>query len=365
MAEGFRRAGILFDASFDWDADSCASYEANLGHRPLQVDVRELVRMARLGFRPGAEIELLVADPPCTPWSRAGKRLGLEDERDLLAETCELIALWRPLAYLIGNVPGLQDAPNASVVDKLIGGLAAHGYCTRDYAILDAADVGVPQHRVRPFWFGHLDGPCMRWPEPTHCAPGEERQHRLPGLNALRPWVTCREALSHLPPEELGRPVRLRWKETDDHRPTSPDEPAKTITRNTHSDGALLVPERILGPFAKNGHPICEQDLPARTVTTRSESSSGGILALTWPWHQPSTAVMGDARLQPPGHNVASGRSSANAVVLSERAAKILQGFPESWTFVGKTKRSRWAQLGMAMPPPFAEAVARSIKGSR
>lgn len=38
-----------------------------------------------------------------------------------------------------------------------------------------------------------------------------------------------------------------------------------------------------------------------------------------------------------------------------------LQGFPESWVFCGKTKRARWGQIGMATPPPLAEAVGRSI----
>lgn len=45
----------------------------------------------------------------------------------------------------------------------------------------------------------------------------------------------------------------------------------------------------------------------------------------------------------------------------SERAAAILQGFPDGWHFVGKTKRARWSQIGQAMPPPLAAAVARAI----
>lgn len=31
------------------------------------------------------------------------------------------------------------------------------------------------------------------------------------------------------------------------------------------------------------------------------------------------------------------------------------------WHFAGATKRARWSQIGQAMPPPLAEAVARSI----
>jgi site-specific DNA-cytosine methylase len=68
MAEGFRRAGVTFDMVFDKDPDACASYEANHGHRP---NVRDLLRMVAAGWRPTKSLDLLVADPPCTPWAAA------------------------------------------------------------------------------------------------------------------------------------------------------------------------------------------------------------------------------------------------------------------------------------------------------
>jgi site-specific DNA-cytosine methylase len=467
MAEGFRRAGITFNWCFDWDPDACASYERNLGHRPIRMDIRDVVRMVRGGWSPGP-LDLLVADPPCTPWSRAGKRQGTADGRDMLVETCDLIALLRPRAFLIGNVPGLQDASSWGVVQRVIGGLARHGYCCADYAQLDAADYGVPQRRIRPFWFGHLAGPCLVWPAPTHGKP--TATGALPGM-ALRPWVTCRQALSHLPPEEMGRPVRLRWKPTDDHRPSAIDEPAKALTTNTHSDGSLLVASRdvvprlhdghaLTGPSTKHpghpedgpakiirgggdghsapqavltlngrhapadldhpaptvaakvrqqgaqvlrtdephGHPTSKADQPAwvitaeggragkrstvlegmrpaqglRTGTADAPSSTmdcktdrigaGASHVIEWPWDRPATTLARDERIPPPGHHQANSYLSApNAIVLSERAAAILQGFPQRWVFLGKTKRSRWSQLGQAMPPGLAEAVARSV----
>ena len=127
-----------------------ATYERNLGHRPVQMDARDLLRMVELGWR--VDVDLLVADPPCTPWSRAGKRHGEADERDMLGVTCALIRELKPRRYLIGNVPGLDDGTNLPIVQRVIGCLAAAGYCTADFARLDAADFGVPQHRVRPFW---------------------------------------------------------------------------------------------------------------------------------------------------------------------------------------------------------------------
>lgn len=90
---------------------------------------------------------------------------------------------------------------------------------------------------------------------------------------------------------------------------------------------------------------------------------------LPWPWDRPSTTVMGDERLSVPGHhdpNVPNSiHKGPNAIILSELAAAILQGFPKKWKFTGKTKKARWSQIGMAMPPPLARAVATSIVAAR
>lgn len=398
MAEGFRRAGIVFDQAFDYDTDACDSYERNHGHRPIQVDIRDVVRLVAAGWSPGA-VDLIVADPPCTPWSRAGKRQGLADERDMLAETCQLIAQLQPQAWLIGNVPGLDDSTNAGALDATIGKLALEWGYHVDYARLDSADYGVPQHRVRPFWFGHRVGThCLRWPEPTH---GPPHNLHLPGFE-LVPWVTCRQALGHLPPDELGRPVRVRWKRDTDHKLSHPDEPGITQTRNANGDGALLALSDAL-PTARrkrswsNAHPPSELEAPAKAITTVERAGHGGggsvLLALErhpmsrpdepayaittkgddrgaqgggvlqWPWDRPSTTVTCRDTIPPPGHHPESGSilTLPNAVVLSEKARAILQGFPETWHFAGKTKASRSSQLGMAMPPPLAQAVALSI----
>jgi len=617
MAEGFRRAGLPVDMAFDHDPDAIASYERNLHHAPIRMDVRDLLRMVEVGWRPDASadhgLELLVADPPCTPWSRAGKRKGQEAERDMLSVTVELVRLLQPKAFLIANVPGLDDGPNWPTVQKTIGSLSSKGGWCIDFVRLDAANYGVPQHRIRPFWFGHRHGTAhVCWPEPTHCDPKALKNHFLAGTD-LKPWVTCRQALGHLSPADLGSPVRLRWRGANgkqvasipdsparvvgtsnlsdgnvlahpteavrvdhrrrrepgrkarasrvdepadvvtcrqngggnvvfdgpDHRPSEFDAPARTLTRNTHGDGALLVAKEdmfspsdldkpsttiraaargqqlmVSGKHRPNGadepaqtlrgggdghsapqvllevahHPPSELDEPSRTIragtagtpdkllrtpvadlgacraflscgrrATRVDTrfgrklpvcdpcydsdagdgyykiaSSGGYAdgatltvndrhppntldapsatvgakadrgdqgatvlvtskhpvsdadapAMTlaasdgggskkvveWPWDRPATVVHSDhgGRLAPPGHHEKSylpdnRGHGPNAIKLSEKAAAILQGFPEGWHFAGDTKRSRWSQIGQAMPPPLAEAVARAI----
>lgn len=405
MAEGMRRTGIAFDMAFDFEPEHCDSYEKNLGHRPIGMDVRDLLRMVRAGWK--VDVDLLVADPPCTPWSRAGKRRGTADERDMLQDTCDLIALLRPRRYLIGNVPGLDDSKNWLVVQQVIGGLQHFGYCVADFAALDAADYGVPQHRIRPFWFGHRAGPCIQWPKPTHCDPQKLATPALFESEQLLPWVTCRQALGHLSGDELGRPVRLRQRATanrhDDpehasvldeparalttqcraaghattilvtsskHPAATPDEPSPTLRAVGGGNQAMLAAEsgrkrsraRDVGRVGQ-GNRVGRADEPCATGTAKSSRvGAGQPHVLEWPWDQPATCIHCDERIAPPGHHDEwSIMSTARAVVLSERAAAILQGFPESWVFVGETKKARWSQLGQALPPALAEAVGRSI----
>lgn len=390
MAKGFADAGIRFHLAFDKNPDAVESYEANLGHCPVEMDVRDLLRLVRAGWRPAAGVRLLVADPPCTPWSRAGKRQGTEDVRDMLRETCELIALLQPRAYLIGNVPGLDDATNDRVVQKVIGGLGKHGYCTADYARLDAADYGVPQHRKRPFWFGHLEGPCVRWPSPTHCDPRELATGSLPGHEALLPWRTCRQALQHLPIAELGRPVRVRNKPSmfpcsktdapagtipaatagnggrvllanENLPPNDPDAPMRTITITKElgrsGQAKIAVPPRWSVPQSEM---VYEADEPAPSIQARTDRQKNGAATLSWPWDRQATTICAAIDKIAPA-NEHAGQFGPNAIVLSERAAGILQGFPENWRFIGKTKTSRWGMLGQAMPPALAYAVATSV----
>ncbi len=329
LAAGFRKAGIEFAWSLDNDPNACATYEANLGRRPVQLEVRDLLEVVKLGFRlPG--LHLLVADPPCTPYSRAGKKKTTGDPRDRLLEVIELIRLLRPAAYLVGNLPGLEDAPNLGLVQRTFGSLIREGYCVADFANLDAASYGVPQKRSRPYWFGHQHGiPCLSWPLPTHGDPKDDAvASPLPGMPSLRPWVTCRDALGHLPAELIGRPVHANRSKSQDMRLGDPEIPASVVTGKSSRVGVGA------------GH------------------------VFTWPWDRPATTVCVGDTMANFGRNGRAGdpqRGDPNAIVLSETAGAILQGFPEGWKFYGGTKKSRWSQIGQAVPIAVAEAIGRSV----
>jgi DNA (cytosine-5)-methyltransferase 1 len=80
-----------------------------------------------------------------------------------------------------------------------------------------------------------------------------------------------------------------------------------------------------------------------------------------WPWEAPATTVSTTGRI---GKRSPNASADPQTLRLSEAAAGLLQGFPDGWQIVGSTKRSRWAQIGGAIPPPLAEAVGRSIRAA-
>lgn len=144
------------------------------------------------------------------------------------------------------------------------------------------------------------------------------------------------------------------------HPPSDSDRPGNVVRAG--SGGGSNRAMRIRGPG--QGSRVGKPNAPAATLQAKaSRIGAGASHVLEWPWDRPSTTIQRDERLAPPGHHDLdwATRSLPEAVVLSEKAATILQGFPETWVFTGKTKVARWSQIGQAMPPPLAHAVATSV----
>src|SRR5204862_7474465 len=107
--------------------------------------------------------------------------------------------------------------------------------------------------------------------------------------------------------------------------------PSYVVTASSRgAQGACALVLREPDP----NRPPASPDKPHRSVAGARDQS---LLE----WARPATTLAGDARLQPPGHHDEySQRSVPDAVVLSERAAKIIQGLPEDWVLAGRTKKS-------------------------
>lgn len=163
QALGLELAGFEHLALVELDLAACATLRLNRPHwNVIHADVREFSASEWAG-----DVDLLAGGVPCPPFSKAGKQLGADDERDLFPEAIRLIGECRPRAAMIENVRGLLDPKFESYRQELRDELHALGYWS-EWRLLQAADFGVPQLRPRALLvairFDEAQG--FAWPTP-------------------------------------------------------------------------------------------------------------------------------------------------------------------------------------------------------
>ena len=92
------------------------------------------------------KIDILTAGYPCQPFSAAGNRKGVEDERHIWPFILEGISIIRPSIVVLENVRGHLSLGFKEVLEDL----AKIGYDAR-WQIIRASDVGAPHQRARLF----------------------------------------------------------------------------------------------------------------------------------------------------------------------------------------------------------------------
>lgn len=130
---------------------------------PVYGDVREL--------RSPAPVDVLTGGFPCQPFSLAGERQGLADDRWLWPEFARLVGELRPRYVIVENVPGLLAGHGG--MGGVLGDLAALGY-DAEWDCLPARAVGAPHIRYRVFLVAYPGSTGRR--ENTGGASGDESQ---------------------------------------------------------------------------------------------------------------------------------------------------------------------------------------------
>jgi DNA (cytosine-5)-methyltransferase 1 len=143
QALGLEKAGFEHDCLVEIDKAACQTLMLN---RPSWTVVEGDLRHFNADKWRG--LELFAGGVPCPPFSKAGKQLGNEDDRDLFPEALRLVAECKPQAVMLENVRGLLDAVFDEYRAKLIRDLKKLGYIA-EWRLLNASDFGVPQLRPR------------------------------------------------------------------------------------------------------------------------------------------------------------------------------------------------------------------------
>lgn len=173
---GFRAQG--FDVTgFDQDPTSTKTYARNVGTAVEgTIDIDSALPKA----------DVLLAGPPCQPWSRAGSRLGRRDPREGLLITAAMVKRIQPKVVVLENVPELARKKGRSHLDVLVRQMRRAGYRVAERE-LSSADYGVPQNRHR-FFLVAIRGGRFEFPE---ALPYRLPTRRAIGRTATRPAENC------------------------------------------------------------------------------------------------------------------------------------------------------------------------------
>ncbi|PSB30126.1 DNA cytosine methyltransferase [Chlorogloea sp. CCALA 695] len=124
---------------------------------PIWDDVRTL--NAELG-----DFDIIVASPPCQPFSAAGKQKGASDNRDMFPEVFRLLRQIRPRWALIENVPGLLNIDAGRYFRGILREFAALGF-DAEWQIISCAEVGGVHKRERVFIIAYPSRPPRNAPQ--------------------------------------------------------------------------------------------------------------------------------------------------------------------------------------------------------
>jgi DNA (cytosine-5)-methyltransferase 1 len=330
---GLEAAGWECVFATDIDPRAIDSLKANKGIRLAnggrflqnaeieRTDIRDLAGsdiLARAGRRRG-EITLLAGGPPCQSWSSAGHQLGFEDPRGQLIGEYMRVAKELDCRYLLfENVRGLvtargPDGVPGSALAWLRDQLFARGWQTK-VELLNAADYGVPQRRVRVVLIGYRTGDTPQLPLPSH--------GKAHNLNGLLPWRTLGDCLAEMEPPREDEIIRPTGKLAVELAVIPPGSGVKSPGKREAT--------RPSGHWGyKQGAFVADLKLPARTVTANAQQD----------W-------LKDPRL--------------GLRRLSPRECAALQTFPPDWVVAGK-RSDQYRLVGNAVPPHLASAIGTAL----
>lgn len=322
---GFASEGFVPVWTNEANHDAARTYESLLSD--ILPEEHELVigpiDEAELPERGSAD--LLIGGPPCQGFSRAGKQDPDDPRSTHVRRFFQAVDQIRPLAFIMENVSSLANHPRWSPLRAWINQqVSESGYDTQ-WLQLDAADFGVPQRRQRMFLVGGRGLGELRFDD----------------LN--RPPASVAGALSALPP--FG----------------SPENSQAVNARIVFARNPVLRKSPYAGMlFNGAGRPLRLHDV----ATTIPASIAGNIAPIVdqrtlcdgaHPWIEEYHA-----------HLIGGGRPFVGEApdrlrrITAEEAA-ALQAFPMGTEFKGSLA-SRLTQIGNAVPPPLAAAVATALK---
>ena len=153
FSEGFRQAGFRVAAGTDVDPDACATYAHNFPDAVTVCgDLTDEANRSRVVEAAGG-VDVVVGGPPCQAFSQVRNHdRAVNDPRNrLYREFLWLLKRVQPRAFVMENVPGLAQL---RVQERIVKDLVLAGSYRVSVQEVDACDFGVPQTRKRLLFVG-------------------------------------------------------------------------------------------------------------------------------------------------------------------------------------------------------------------
>lgn len=153
ISEGFRQAGFTVLAGSDNDPDAMATYAANFPEATVITgDVRTSEVKERI-LECARNASVLVGGPPCQAFSQVRNHARMiDDPRNVLyREFVDVLRQTLPPAFFVENVTGMDQM---GVRQQIAVDLSIDGEYEVLSQVADAADFGVPQARKRLLFIG-------------------------------------------------------------------------------------------------------------------------------------------------------------------------------------------------------------------
>ena len=326
-------------------------------------DIHELDRKALQRF---SGIDLIAGGPPCQGFSVNAPERSVNDPRNhLFREFLNIVGELMPKAVLIENVPGIVSLGGGFAVQEIYRTLEGLGYSV-GHRILFAGHYGVPQMRFRTIFIAmrNYDGEII-FPEPEYYAEAfanfwksRELCYTVMPLDKyiLKPKVTVWDAIGDLPEIKGGE----RISEYDYSLPALNEYQelmrggSDKITSHFSPKLSAINLERLKHiPIGGSWRNIPYELLPAG-LKRASRSDHTRRYGRLDPDGLCSTVM---TKCDP---HWGSFFHPYQERVISVREAARIQSFPDRYIFTG-SMTEQYEQVGNAVPPLMAEAVAKCI----
>jgi len=342
MTSGFRSEGFESRGAVEYELAPAATFAVNFGEAHTH-----WIDIANWADDEIPKADIVIGGPPCQGFSNLGSRDSADPRNKLWKEYVRVLRVARPQLFVIENVDRFHTSSEFQLLQDQI-----NGGDLRDYeivsAVLNSADFGVPQRRRRTIVIGSRVGP-PQLPQPTF---GKGKKPWRSVRSAIGDLADTEPVTTHLPEgkvEYFGAKIPGVFREQDLHLGRNPTE--LSLLRYDcvpPGGGRFDLPDELL-PNCWRNKPTgttdvmgrMEWDKPSLTIRTEFfKPEKGKYLHPQWDPEDPDNRV--------------------NRPITHLEAAR-LQTFPRRFKWCG-TKTEIARQIGNAVPPRFARAIARSVK---